>query len=466
MKTGGIFRGPTALGTYGAFGATGQSCTPDNSALIMQVQTYLKSHGAPNLKVDGVWQGCTASAWNKVVGHQWVTCGDMSSMGIECSSDDCLQLGGIIAAFTLAGINACTDGSDGVATGTTTTTGVQQTQCASGQSWNAALNMCIQDIPGITSTNTGGGTTTPASGACPTGQTSILGVCVPNLTGGGASTTGGSGNQYCPSGSTLVAGNCVGTTGVTTPMPCPEGQTSILGMCVTNPFGGGSSGGGSSSGSCPAGQMNVPLLGCVTNPLATTSGGSSSGSCPAGQMNVPILGCVANPFGSSGGSGGSSGSSVFGNLLNTIGGLFGQGVNCPAGSVYDAASKGCMSASGPVSPLPKVGTTTLSTVSPTSIFGSMGWVIVGLLGIGVAATGYYVWKKHKLASEGFDAGAGFDESEWLDPSLGLTGDDFGGGFDEFGGDYGGYGEYGMYPNRGRKGKKSRRSRRHGRKSRR
>lgn len=428
MNRGGIFAGPNALG----LGATGSSCQPDDATLVRKVQTYLKSHGAPNVHVDGQWQGCTASAFAKVMGHQWVTCDDLSKMGIQCSSDDCGPFG-VLAAFSMASLNQCTDGSDGVSTGT----GVQQ-QCPAGQCWNTITQMCgLCGIPGAVNADSGNVTPDSNTGACPSGstgipplclptgggstqqqacpagQTSIMGACLPNLMGGSSQ------NQYCPSGSVLTPAGCAGPAGVTTPMPCPEGQTSMLGMCVPNPFGGGS------------GQSG-DIFGGLMASIGKIFGGDAQPGQPTG---------------------------ILGGLTTAIGKIFGAGVTCPSGSMYNPITQQCTGINGPVPAV--IG----QPGAPSSGFGNMGYVVVGLLAVGAAAAAYYVHKRNQdaeaFAPSDLDAMMmGGDPSMAGMDMMGLEGMD-GMGMDAYGlGDpYGGY----AFPNR-RRGRKSRR--RGGRRSRR
>lgn len=381
MKNGGIFQGPTALGI--GLGATMSSCTSDNVALVKKVQAYLQQHGAPNLKIDGQWQGCTASAFRKVMGAYYVTADHIKQMtGETCSSDDAL-FGGVLPGFTLAGANVCMDGSDGASTpgggGA-----VPTQQCAAGQVWNDLFKTCVPDI--------GGGAQPPAQSGCPAGQVGYPPFCMP----GPGGTTQGQPTE-CASGQVKnpIDGKCYSPTNPTgqPPTECPSGQTKLpfIGTCVPVSLPTGQT---TSSGQCPAGQFNVPFIGCMTNPIGGEVGTAKT-ACPEGQMNAPLIGCIPNPFATVGGA--APGGDIFGGLMTTIGNLFtgGGAVNCPPGSVYNAATKGCMSPSGPVAPVPGGTPGVLPTEPGTSVFGGSTGLIVGVLAIGVLGAVYWVYKKNQ-----------------------------------------------------------------------
>ncbi|MFH0983453.1 MAG: hypothetical protein V2A79_18195 [Planctomycetota bacterium] len=444
MNHGGIFGGPNALGTAG-FGAVGTSCTPDNTGLIKGIQQYLRTHGAPNLRVDGVWQGCTASAWNKVFGHPWVTCAEITTAtGLSCSSNDCL--GPMILSLSVPAMFQCTDGSDFGGPGQ------EATKCPAGQAWNATLGYCLPT--GIPGTPPPQQQPPPTSGGCPAGSYSFLGQCIPNplatppadtkQPASGACPEGQIGfppacfpnplapaktqGQNCPSGSILTPAGCASTTSpgtVTTPTPCPEGQ------------------------------MQIPFLGtCVPNPLAQIPGGGATpaaGGCPAGQIGFPPA-CFPNPLASQ--TPGQP-TDIMGGIMGTIGKIFGGGTQCPAGTIFNPISGQCTGAAGPVPPIVGPVGPVEPLPSTPSPFGNMGYVVLAALAVGVAAVGYYVYKRQAGGGEGVSDA----EFQALLASEGLGGDM--GGYGDMGG---GYDEY-TYPNRRRgkrrhrKGKKSGRGRR-------
>lgn len=431
MTGAGIFKGPTALGT--ALGAVGASCTADNVALIKQIQSYLKTHGAPNLKVDGQWQGCTASAFRKVFGRPYVTNDDIKLMtGQSCSSDD--LIGNISLAYTIPGINTCTDGSDGVSVPGGGATPTQE--CPAGQVWNDFLKTCVIDIFGQNKTDP-----TAQQQQCPSGQTwfEALKMCVPTF---GTATQGG-GTQ----GTYLLPGEIA-------PSECMSGnyKNPLTGKCT------GPQGIEIAPTECPSGYMKNPLTG---NCIPQIGGGAQpqGGACPAGQMNVPLLGCLANPFatqqpGTTQPGTGTDPNSIIGGLINGIASIFGGGsqpVNCPPGSVYSPVSKACVSAGGT--------TPAIQDPAKTSdgVFGSTGLMVAGVLAVGAAAFGYHVYKKRQeeaemLAMMGDDPLAGLSDEE----ALAMAGGDMFGG-DMFGGDY-----MDAYANRKRRGRKSRRRHRRSR----
>ena len=446
MNHGGIFGGPNALGMTG-FGAVGTSCTPDNSGLIKGIQQYLKTHGAPNLRVDGVWQGCTASAWNKVFGHPWVTCAEITTAtGLSCSSNDCL--GPMILSLSVPAMFQCTDGSDFGGPGQ------EATKCPAGQAWNATLGYCLPTgIPGTTPpqqqppasggcpagqinvpllgcqpnplpTQTQSGQTTPASsGGCPEGQIGFPPACFPNPIAPAKQ------GQNCPSGSVLTPAGCASISSpgtITTPMACPEGQS------------------------------NVPLLGCMSIPNFSGGGGTpaAGGGCPAGQIGFPPF-CVPNPMASKTDPTTGQPTDMFGGLLASIGKVFGQGTNCPAGSIYNPLTQQCTGASGPVPAIPGTVTPGVTPAVPASPFGSMSTVIYGLLVVGLGVAAWYVLKpagggeapmsdeefQALLASEGLDGGGMGAVDPYADPYAYPYADPYGGQYAR---------------NRKRRGRKSRR----------
>lgn len=424
MNRGGIFSGPNALGNVG-LGAVGTSCQPDNSALIMKVQTYLKKT-CPNLHVDGMWQGCTASAFRNATGRPYVTCEDIKNMtGQDCSSDDC-TFGGILPAFSFASLNQCTDQSDGCAGGSGSG-GQYEQKCPAGQVWNALLQTCVPDIFG---TNKEQPTTQQTT--CPTGQTwnDLLKTCVPDL----STMPGTQQPDQCPSGSIKnpLDGKCYGQGGMgTQPTECPSGMTKlpIVGTCVALPGGGG---GGGASTSDPVGGL--------INAIQGMFGGGQQQTTPGGQPVAP-------------------GGNLIGDLFATINQMLGGGVQCPPGSVYNPGTKGCTSAAGPVVP---VGT----QAQPASPFGTSTYVIGGILLLGALGGGYYLWKRSHA-----DDDMPMDEYDPMtDPLLlglgGIENDPLGSpygsssyGMSPYGGGFG----Y-AYPNRRRGRKSRRRSRRRGRRS--
>jgi hypothetical protein len=418
--TTGIFKGPTALGI--ALGATGASCTADNVTLIKKIQAYLQQHGCANVKIDGQWQGCTASAFRKVFGRPYVTNDDIKLMtGQSCSSDD--LIGNISLAYTIPGINTCTDGSDGCASDPGSGS-VPKQDCPAGQVWNDFLKTCVVDIFGQNQAQP-----TPQQQQCPSGQTwfEALKMCVPSF---------GTPQPNSTQGTYLLPGEVA-------PSECKPGnyKNPMTGKCT------GPQGIEIAATECPSGYMKNPLTGNCIQQIGGAQ--PQGGACPAGQMNVPLLGCIANPFGS--GQQGTTPTnttdpnSMIGGIINGIASIFGGGIQpagtCPPGSVYSPVSKGCVSANG---------TTPAIQQSPpeNSVFGSTGAIVVGILAVGAAAAGYMVYKRKK--EEMMLAGMSDEELLGGDDPFGLGGDPYGD-------------PYAMYamPNRRRRGRKSRRrSRRH------
>jgi len=267
---GGIFGGKNALG-LASFGATSVSCTPDNVELIKKVQKYLKANGAPNLHVDGQWQGCTSAAYSRIMGKIFVTCEDIAMMtGETCSSNDCIStpFGGGIFGFTAAGINQCTDRTDGPGTAGGDNGVAPKQQCGAGMCWYTAAGKCMPEMPFMAGN-------TP--GCDYSGQTAP-----PNA-------------MPCPEGTQLIGGACVAT-GAPTGSTCPSGQlyVPLLG-CQQNLIGGGQPANQPPAGQpCPQGQINVPIMGCVQNVLDPNTGKTTTGQPSTGNPITDAF-CQAMP---------------------------------------------------------------------------------------------------------------------------------------------------------------------------
>lgn len=388
-NNGGIFSGPNALGLSDS--SSGVTCNPDNPTLVKKVQTFLKTNGAPNLKVDGVWQGCTASAFRNYTGRPYVTSDDIYKMtGDTCKSADTL-LGGIIPAFTLSAINVCNDGSDGVPTGGGGGGGTApQQQCAEGQVWNDLLRTCIADPFGWLGGG-GGGTTTPPQQQCPQGQVwnDLVKQCLPDM--GNLSLPvqlpGTSAPSECPSGTVkLPDGTCLGAGGVSKPTECPQGTSKIGGQCVSVPGGGGTTSGGG-------------ILDTVTSAITSILGGAQptqpgQPSQPAGSGVPGINDLITGATG------------VLSNLL----GLAKGSATCAPGMVLDPTSGQCIGPGGTSVP-PGWTNPEVSPASGESPWGAMHYAIAGVVAIGAAAAGYMIYKsKHEavplempLEEDPFDA---------------------------------------------------------------
>ena len=389
IRKGGIFNGHSGLGAIQGFGATGVACSSTNADLVRKIQTWLKANGAPLLKVDGSWQGCTASAWNKIRNSIAVSCDDIQQItGDTCNSETCFL--GYVPTMTAAGVMTCTDGSDGARA---TVGGA--IQCAPGQCTNILTNQCaLADPLGVTckpgtivpAATTPGAETPAAGAACPAGYFGVQPYCAVNpLAPQPQAAT-------CPSGTVMLNGQCVGASGTTQPTTpagaltgtCPAGQfyVPLLGCMgtptaggATTPAGGAATPAGALTGTCPAGQFYVPLLGCMGTPTAggattpaggTTPAGALTGTCPAGQMYVPLLGCMGNPLATTQPGGGA-------------------GISIPG--------------------LPGVSTTTgggAYAAPPKSFFSQYWWEILGAVALGIGGVIYY----RKKQAEGADLGAG------------------------------------------------------------
>lgn len=452
MNQGGIFSGPTALGLVAS--GSGVACNPTNKAIVKKVQSYLKANGAPMLKVDGVWQGCTASAFRRVFGRIYVTADDIFKMTNEtCKSADTVW-GGILPSWSFSSVNVCNDGSDGVPAGGNGGGGTAPTQeCPAGQCWNDLARTCVPDPFGLLCPQ--GSTSTPPSTQqtqCPQGQAwnEMLKTCLPSFIPPGGGGGGGGGGAVappseCPSGTVknpLDPSQCIGATGITSPTECPAGTSKVMGQCVAT-------GGG--------GDIFTGITGAITNLLG---GGAPSGGQPGGQPGATpgatpgvsdlitgITGAISNIFGVGAGAGG-----------------------CAPGMVLNPTSGQCVGPGGVSVPPGWTNPATPGAVpggETKSPWGTMGYVIAGVLGIGAAAAiGWYVTRDPAVAIDDDDD----DLEDYLlaEELLQQQGEKESGYGDT---SYGGY-----YANRGRrrrrKGKKSRRraakgrSRRRSRRSRR
>lgn len=356
MKTGGIFTGPTALGTYGALGAEGVDCTLGNAAFVKRVQAWLKLKGAPCLHVDGDWQGCTAAAYQRVVGPVVMADKLKEILGQPCMPDNVDPFLGTVPGLNIPAVAACPDKSDGVPANNVCgepgrdNPPVEQ-QCPSGQVWNPIVQHCIIDPLGI------GGGGKPGGDGTGTGTqtTNIPGVIDPTDCPSGSfkdpvtgSCLGAGGMQkpsVCPAGYTMLPGtNKCAKTDPNAPDPgaCPEGQYMVpyLG-CAGTPtnkkdqcakgqsylpvvgcWGTPVDGGGQPAQGCPTGQTSVPFIGC----FGTSKPG---GECGADQINVPVFGCVPNPLSTVSTKPGGGG--IIDTITGFIGGLLGGKTPLPGG---------------------------------------------------------------------------------------------------------------------------------------
>ena len=353
IRKGGIFSGPSGLGNIQGFGATGVSCSSTNTDLVRKIQTWLKANGAPLLKVDGSWEGCTASAWNKVTGTPFVMCDQLTKItGDECSSSTCFLNQSFLAT---AGLMSCNDGSDGARAAPG-----EQIQCAPGQCISALTGSCVTDVFGglgckagtSVAAGGGGGTVNPPSGVCPAGTFGVPPNCIQNPLAPPPPNA-----PTCPSGTILLNGQCVGATGTTTPTTPP----------------------GSLTGQCPAGQIYIPFLGCQQNLLAPqpTGGGGVTPqatppimqTCPAGQISLPFVGCVANPF-------------AAGGAATTIMG---------GGATTQTTVPGV-----------------LPGAAPESFWSKYWWAMMGVIAVGIGGVVYY----RKKQQESLDLDLGMDSGSW------------------------------------------------------
>jgi hypothetical protein len=356
MTQGGIFNGPTALGFVGT--GSGVACEPSNTALVRKVQAYLKDNGAPNLKVDGSWQGCTASAFKKIFGRPYVTADDIYKMtGETCKSANTF-LGGVIPAFTLSSINVCNDGSDGVAAGGGGTVGAPPQQCPAGQNWSALVQTCVPDPFNLL--GPGGGAATPQAQQCPSGQVwnEMLKTCLPGLPG---QTNGGGGGvvappSECPAGTyknPLDPTQCLGPGGVTPATECPQGMSKVGGQCVAGP-----------GGDLVSGIMGTigNLLGGGAGQPGTTQPGQPAPGAGLNELIAGVTGAIGNLFGAGAGAGG-----------------------CAPGLTFNPVTGQCVGPGGVSVPPGWTTPTTPGTVPGESPWGTMGYVLAGLLGIGAVA---------------------------------------------------------------------------------
>jgi len=420
MKQGGIFSAPNALGIVDS--GSGVACNATNTSLVREVQAYLKANGAPLLKIDGVWQGCTASAFRKVFGRAYVTSDDIYKMtGKTCKSADTLP-GGVLPWFTIGSINVCNDGSDGVPTGQGTGQGTAPVQeCPAGQCWNDVLRTCVPDPFGLLCPKGQGNGTTPTTQQtqCPQGQVwnEMLKMCVPDLFGQGqgqgqAQLPPVGAKKECPSGTWQNPANpdqCIGATGITAKV-CPSGTTDVMGSCIPTGgdivgnllgtlFGGGGQQPGTQPGSQPATPGVADLIGGITAAISSIFGaGSAAGGCAPGLVFNPATGQCVGP----------------------------NGVSVPPGWTNPA-------------------TPPAETSSP---WGTMGYVIAGVLGIGAAAAiGWYVTRPKDVAMLDDDEE---DLEDFLLAQELLL---------QEGGDEGGYETYDAYGYAANRRRRSRRSRR-------
>lgn len=230
VRKGGIFGG----GLVGLGAAGGMDCS--GPTLVSAIQQALKTKGAPLLKVTGQWDGCTASAWRRIVGTPAPnTADDVEAVtGSKCTSgyvvDPIFGVRVLVGAQSFAAVAPnCPDGSD-------------------------------KPGPGL-----------PVGGQCPAGSTNVLGVCVP--------TGGGGGGTKCPAGQSEVFGFCVPTTlpGQNPPTTtCPDGSVydPASKQCVKTP-------------ALPAPPSTACLQKCANQTALTLPWIQCLGNCMGAVVPVP-----------------------------------------------------------------------------------------------------------------------------------------------------------------------------------
>lgn len=109
----GIFTGKTTLGV---FGSDSDSMPCEGTEFVTEIQQALKSKAMPGLRTDGVWDGCTTSAWRKLVGSPLVDVSQVQAVtGKTCTSGYVDMPNGmrpLLPGPWLGVFPQCTDGTD------------------------------------------------------------------------------------------------------------------------------------------------------------------------------------------------------------------------------------------------------------------------------------------------------------------------------------------------------------------